>query len=71
MFSEFSGSWNFKEQPHGVTSVIFTYSFALRFPYNLFGWYIARDLKKNVQQRLIDLKTCIERKKFKSAVFVH
>jgi hypothetical protein len=66
MFKEFSGSWNFKEISELTTTVVFTYSFSLRFPYNIFGFYIRKNLQKNVQQRLIDLKTHLEQKNEKS-----
>ena len=66
MFKEFSGSWNFKETSESTTMVIFTYSFSLRFPYNLFGFYIRKNLLKNVQQRLKDLQNRVEQKELKS-----
>lgn|GEM_PF-361916 len=62
MFSSFLGSWTFKEHTNKETEVTFLYSFALRFPFNLLAAFIKRNLQKNVQQRLIDLKYCIEKK---------
>lgn len=60
MFKSFLGSWTFKTLQPGITEVIFLYSFTFRFPFNLFSKLIERNLKSNVQQRLIDLKTNIE-----------
>jgi ribosome-associated toxin RatA of RatAB toxin-antitoxin module len=60
LFKSFLGSWTFKENGKYDTGVIFLYSFSLQFPFNLFGGFIKRNLQKNVRQRLIDLKTCIE-----------
>lgn len=60
MFKSFRGSWTFRVLQPGVTEVIFLYSLALRFPFNLFSKFIERNLKSNVQQRLIDLKANIE-----------
>ena len=62
MFKSFSGSWTFKEHKKGETEVIFMYSFTLWFPFNLPAIFIKRNLKKNVMQRLSDLKNCIENK---------
>jgi hypothetical protein len=63
MLKEFAGSWTFNEIAPGITTVTFVYSFSLRFPYTLIGPWIRRDLTRNVQQRLSDLKECIEQKK--------
>ncbi len=60
-FKTFQGSWTFKELPGGETEVVFLYSFTLRFPFNLAGFLVRRILQRNVRQRLVDLKTCIER----------
>lgn len=60
LFKTFLGSWNFKETKDQKTEVIFLYSFTLRFPFNLFGFFIKRNLQNNVKQRLRDLKNNIE-----------
>ncbi len=60
LFKTFQGSWTFKAGA-GVTEVIFLYSFTLRFPFSLAGFLVRRILQRNVRQRLVDLKTCIER----------
>jgi hypothetical protein len=62
MFKEFTGSWNFREINTDKTKVIFLYSFSLRFPYSLIGPFIRNDLRKNVRQRLGDLKACVEKR---------
>lgn len=62
LFHSFLGSWTFKAINDDKTEVIFLYSFELRFPFNLFTFFIKRNLKNNVRQRLIDLKNCIEKK---------
>jgi len=62
MFKTFLGSWNFKETQTNVTEVAFLYSFELRFPFNMAKTLIKRNLRANVQQRLIDLKNRIENK---------
>jgi len=59
-FKTFQGSWTFKALPGG-TEVVFLYSFTLRFPFSLAGFLVRRILQRNVRQRLVDLKTCIER----------
>ena len=61
MFKDFLGSWNFKIIGPSETEVIFLYSFTLRFPFNIFTAFIKRNLKKNVKQRLIDLKNQLEK----------
>jgi len=61
LFKNFAGSWQFDRRGEGSTWVTFTYSFKLRFPYLLASWFIKRSLNKNVQQRLLDLKICIEK----------
>lgn len=63
MFKSFLGSWTFKEVENKLTEVIFLYSFQLRFPFNLVYKFIERILRKNVQQRLMDLKKNIETNK--------
>jgi ribosome-associated toxin RatA of RatAB toxin-antitoxin module len=60
MFRSFSGSWNFKPMPDGATEVVFTYSFRLRLPHSLAGFWVRRTLLRNVRQRLADLKVCLE-----------
>jgi ribosome-associated toxin RatA of RatAB toxin-antitoxin module len=60
LFKSFLGSWNFKETNDQKTEVIFLYSFTLRFPFNLFNFFIKRNLQNNVKQRLLDLKTNLE-----------
>ena len=61
LFKTFLGSWTFKAVDEHATEVFFLYSFQLRFPFNLMGYIIKRILQKNVRQRLVDLKTCIEK----------
>jgi ribosome-associated toxin RatA of RatAB toxin-antitoxin module len=61
LFSSFLGSWTFKEISKDTTEVVFLYSFALRFPFSILGKLIRHNLQNNVKQRLIDLKTCIEK----------
>ena len=61
LFKSFLGSWTFREIEPEDTEVIFLYSFELRFPFSLLSYFIKRNLKRNVQQRLRDLKSCIER----------
>lgn len=60
MFKSFLGSWTFKDINDSRTEVIFLYSFTLRFPFNLLSRLITNNLKSNVKQRLIDLKTNLE-----------
>lgn len=60
MFKSFLGSWRFKPKDQGNTEVIFLYSFTLRFPFVLLSRVIKQNLKKNIRQRLIDLKRNIE-----------
>ncbi|RYY20478.1 MAG: SRPBCC family protein [Cytophagaceae bacterium] len=62
LFSSFLGSWNFKEVTQGVTEVTFLYSFGLRFPFNLVAALVKRNLRSNVRQRLVDLKSCLEQR---------
>lgn len=66
LFKSFLGSWNFKEITGSQTEVIFLYSFTLRFPFNLMTPFIKTNLRSNVRQRLIDLKTNLEQKKVNS-----
>lgn len=56
MFKKFAASWTFKAEANGITKVTFLYSFALRVPFNLVGFFIKNILQKNVRQRLVDLK---------------
>jgi hypothetical protein len=46
--------------PDGATEVVFTYSFRLRLPHSLAGFWVRRTLLRNVRQRLADLKVCLE-----------
>lgn len=62
MFKSFLGSWTFNELENKATEVIFLYSFQLRFPFNLMSEMITTNLKRNVKQRLKDLKLNIEQK---------
>jgi ribosome-associated toxin RatA of RatAB toxin-antitoxin module len=66
LFKSFLGSWTFKEINHDKTEVIFLYSFSLRFPFNLLTNFIKSNLRTNVKQRLIDLKTNIENERTKA-----
>lgn len=61
LFKTFLGSWLFKKVEQGKTEVTFLYSFELRFPFSLLTYFIKRNLQNNVRQRLLDLKTCIEK----------
>jgi hypothetical protein len=60
MFKAFAASWAFKENGSGATTVTFLYSFSLRFPFKLVGYFIKRVLKADVKQRLIDLQNQFE-----------
>jgi ribosome-associated toxin RatA of RatAB toxin-antitoxin module len=60
MFKSFAGSWAFKEIHTLRTEVVFTYSFKLRFPFNLVPNLVKTRLQSNVCKRLIDLKENIE-----------
>jgi len=60
MFSAFLGSWRFKALDATRTEVVFLYSFQLRFPFTLFSRFITVHLRKNVRQRLRDLKANLE-----------
>ncbi len=61
LFKTFLGSWTFKELKPELTEVTFLYSFELRFLFSLFPAFIKRNLQNNVKQRLLDLKTRIEK----------
>jgi ribosome-associated toxin RatA of RatAB toxin-antitoxin module len=61
MFKTFLGSWTFKEIGAQQTEVIFLYSFKLRFPFALAASFIENTLRRNVRQRLADLKSYIEK----------
>jgi ribosome-associated toxin RatA of RatAB toxin-antitoxin module len=63
LFKSFLGSWTFKELDTCKTEVVFLYSFSLRFPFNLLEFFIKKNLQTNVQQRLLDLKNCVEQKR--------
>jgi len=55
LFRSFAGSWNYK--PEGVgTRMIFTYSCALRFPFTLVPFVVRMILRREMRQRLRDLK---------------
>ena len=56
MFKEFAASWIFNPVNNEITKVTFTYSFKLRFPYNLIPFIVKYTLRKNVKQRLADLR---------------
>jgi ribosome-associated toxin RatA of RatAB toxin-antitoxin module len=56
MFRDFAASWTFAEKDPDMTRVTFTYTCDLRFPYNLITPIIQFVLRKNVKQRLKDLK---------------
>jgi len=60
MFKSFLGSWTFTEIAKDKTEVIFLYSFSLRFPFNLLSNFIKNNLRRNVKQRLVDLKISVE-----------
>ncbi len=60
MFASFLGSWTFKETTPNTCTVVFLYSFALRFPFSLFHQAMERNLRANVKQRLLDLKRHVE-----------
>ncbi|GHM99516.1 hypothetical protein WSM22_10060 [Cytophagales bacterium WSM2-2] len=59
MFSDFAASWNFKDIDEH-TLVTFVYSFKLRFPFSLFAPITKGVLRRNVRQRLKDLKLRFE-----------
>lgn len=63
MFKSFLGSWTFRRYSKNQTEVDFTYSFQIRFPFNVLAKFITNNLKNNVTQRLVDLKLNIERGK--------
>jgi ribosome-associated toxin RatA of RatAB toxin-antitoxin module len=56
LFKSFAASWTFKEETEDTTNVTFLYSFSLRFPFNLFRFFVRLVLQSNVRQRLVDLK---------------
>lgn len=61
LFKSFSGSWRFGKLNENSTEVIFTYSFVLNSPFNLFQNFIKKVLMENVEQRLLDLKHSIKK----------
>lgn len=61
MFKSFAGSWQFEKEAGNMTLITFTYSYTLRFPYSILKPFIKSNLNKNVKQRLVDLKTCLEK----------
>ena len=56
MFSDFAASWTFLDSGNDLTKVTFLYSYRLRFPFNVIGVWIKFILRRNVRQRLKDLK---------------
>ncbi|WP_316793030.1 SRPBCC family protein [Pedobacter frigoris] len=60
LFKSFLGSWTFTEVHENKTEVSFVYSFSLRFPLSLITGLVKGNLRRNVRQRLIDLKRNIE-----------
>ncbi len=60
MFSTFAGSWRFERLTEGLTNVVFTYSFTLRFPLAPFARLVRYLLVVNVRGRLRDLKSTLE-----------
>ena len=60
LFKTFAGSWKFDAVENAGTKVTFTYSWSLRFPFNLISPILYRILLSNIRQRLIDLKNCVE-----------
>lgn len=61
MFKSFLGSWTFNEITKHKTEVIFLYSFSLGFPFSLLTNFIKTNLQRNVKQRLVDLKSSVEK----------
>ena len=61
MFRAFAGSWTFVEVAPSTTDVTFTYSFRLRFPVSLVMGFVNMVLRRNVRQRLVDLKNNLEK----------
>jgi ribosome-associated toxin RatA of RatAB toxin-antitoxin module len=57
MFKEFAASWTFKDTGEGMVTVTFLYTFKLRFPFSLVSIIVRSILRKNVRQRLSDLKS--------------
>lgn len=60
MFKQFAASWAFKEIEEQQTEVVFTYTFQLRFPFNIVPFLVKRNLQNNVQQRMEALKCHLE-----------
>ncbi len=61
LFKSFLGSWTFHKRAEKETEVVFLYAFKLRFPFSIGSFLMKRILQKEVQGRLIDLKTYLER----------
>ena len=61
IFSSFAGSWKFAQIEPEQTEVSFIYSFELRWPFRIFRNIVNRKLQSEVKQRLLDLKSNIER----------
>jgi hypothetical protein len=62
VFADFAASWTFKEMEGETTLVTFLYSFKLRSPFNLVGGLFKTILRRNVRNRLSDLKNYVEGK---------
>lgn len=60
LFKSFAGSWVFEEKSPETTQVTFTYSYQLNFPFVILKNQLNKVLKKNVKQRLRDLKKYTE-----------
>ncbi len=56
IFKDFAASWTFMDNGNEMTRVTFLYSFRLIFPYNIFSVFVKFILRRNVMQRLKDLK---------------
>jgi hypothetical protein len=60
LFRHFAGSWRFEALAPDLTRVIFTYSFALRFPFSLGTPLLKLVLRRNVRGRLRDLQAQLQ-----------
>ena len=61
IFRSFAGSWKFAQIEPEQTEVSFIYSFELRWQFRIFRNKVNRKLQEEVKQRLLDLKSNIER----------
>ena len=61
LFQSFAGSWQFEALTDNRTNVTFTYSYTLRFPFNLLQPLVHFILVKEVKGRLRDLKNWMEK----------